>query len=126
MTLADIGIVVAIVLGIFGAVFGAFNYFKKPQEDMDKKQAIAERDMESKAHILAEQLNWEKEANERRFTEMTAALNQANCTAMNHIHTIDVKLESIQKSINENNVNVAGELVRLSTIINERIPKREV
>ena len=112
MSLADIGIIVAIILSIFGAVFGAFNYFKKPQEDVEKK-----------AQILESQLQWERESNNRRFAEVSKSLDDMVKLNYNHTHTLDVKMDNISTTVNQLNLSMSCEISKLSTIINERIPK---
>ena len=122
MPLSDIGIIVAIVLGIFGAVFGAFNYFKKPQEDMERKQAISEKEIDNRAHVLAEQLKWEKESNDKRFAELSKSLSDSICLNQNHTHTIDIKIDDLRACVNQMNLSMSMEITKLTTIINERLP----
>ena len=124
-------------LGIMGVIFTSFIYFRKPQEDMDKKQAVndvemnskasilAQKELESKASILAQQVQWEKEANERRFKEMGDSLISATTLAQNHIHTIDVRVTNLTDVVNGMNLSLVTEITKLTAIIDERIPKRD-
>jgi len=126
----DIGFVLGII-GIVGAVFTIYNYFKKPQEEIETKQAIAEKEisskatilaqkeMENKANVLAQQVQWEKEANEKKFNEFSCRLDQSMALAQNHIHTVDVKVDTLITTIGK----MSNEITRLSTIIDERIPR---
>ena len=50
---------ITFTLGILGILFGVYNYFRNPQIDGDKKDAL-----------LAQQVQWQIETNERRFTEI--------------------------------------------------------
>jgi len=118
-------------LGIIGAIFSVFFYFRKPQEDMETKQALAEKDISSKATILAQkeaegkaslltqQVQWEKEANEKKFAEFGLRLDNSLTMAQNHIHTVDVKVDSLILSINV----MSNRITELATIIDERVPK---
>jgi hypothetical protein len=107
---------------IIGAVFMAVNYFKNPQIQLDKKQAIDKTEEEGKAAILVQRVQWEKEANEKKFAEMGYRLDTAMTTAQNHIHTVDIKVDALITNINI----MSNEITRLSTIIDERIPKKSV
>ncbi len=119
------------VVGLGGALFGIFNYFKNPQEDLEKKQLIAGKDLdtkatilaqkeaEGKAGILAQQVEWEKNANEKKFAEFGLRLDSALSMAQNHIHTVDTKVDGLLAMVN----TMGNELTKLSTIIDERIPK---
>lgn len=135
MTIVEGGVIVSIAISLMSGIFGLYNRFHKPQEDIEKKQAVqealekkqekSEHDVEGKASLLAQQLQWKTEGDEKRFAEMKASLDCSNALAQNHIHTIDTKIEIIQKEMGEMKVNILGELVRLSTIIDERIPKKQ-
>ena len=119
-------------LGILGVIFTVFNYFKNPQEDIEKKQALTEKDLSSKATILAqkeletkalvlaEQVKNKDIENERRFNEMGIRLDTAMTTAQNHIHTVDTKVDRLIESVGI----LTNKITELSTIINERIPKK--
>ena len=117
---------------ILTVIFGVYLYFRKPQEDLETKQALTDKDMsnkvsllaqketENKTSLLAQQVQWEKEANAQRFTEMQSNIKDAFALAQNHIHTVDIKVDSIQVIIE----HMGKELVRLTTTIEERIPKK--
>jgi hypothetical protein len=119
-------------LGILGVIFSVFFYFRKPQEKLEKKQIIAEENLkdkatilsqkeaEGKAQLLAQQVQWEKEANEKKFNEFSCRLDTAMTLAQNHIHTIDTKVDTLITTIGK----MSNEITRLSTIIDERIPKK--
>ena len=119
-------------LGILGVIFTVFNYFRNPQEDLEKKQLITDKDLSSKATILAQkeaegkagllaqQVQWEKEANEKKFVEFGLRLDSAMTIAQNHIHTVDVKVDTLIGTV----ASMSNEITRLSTIIDERIPKK--
>lgn len=115
----NISLIIQIVT-LLGIVFGVFLFFRKPQEDLEKKQEVSERDTEGKAKLLAQQVQWEKEANAKKFEEFNCRLNEAMALAQNHIHSVDVKVDDLIKMVNLLNIEVG----KLSTIINERLPKK--
>jgi len=104
---------ITFVLGLLGVLFGIYHYFKNPQIDEEKK-----------AGLLAQQVQWEKESTANRFTEMGSSLKDATAMAQNHIHTVDVKVDNLISVVNDMNLKVTGEIARLTTIIEERIPKK--
>jgi len=94
-------------IGIIGIIFSVFFYFQKPQIDEQQKAAL-----------LAQQVISNNENVERRFADMGGNIKDAMTLAENHIHTVDVKVDKIGDNLN----TFSRELVRLSTIIEERIP----
>lgn len=96
-------------LGIIGTIFTIYHYFKNPQVDSEKKDAL-----------LAQQVQWNIEATERRFTEIQSSIKDAFLLAQNHTHTVDVKVDGISKEVKE----LSTAIVKLSTIIEERILKK--
>lgn len=124
MTINEIGIIVAMVLSIFGAVFGIFNYFKKPQENIDIKQAQLESDFKGKYEILKEHLEWEKDMNNDRFGVLNENYNKLLRLNQNHTHTIDVKVDALKNEIALMRTEFSSKICTLSTIIEERIPKK--
>lgn len=107
-------------IGVLGTIFTVYNYFRNPQEAIEKKQALSEQELDNTAQVLTQKLQWEKEENERRFRELGEKITGAMTLAQNHIHTVDVKVDTLNASVNTMAVKVA----ELSTIINERIPKK--
>lgn len=97
------------IIGVVGVVFTVFNYFKDPQISEEKKSAL-----------LASQFQWTKESNESRFSDLQSNFQQLLLQSNNHIHTVDVKVEALAAVI----TSMGNEITRLSTIIDERIPKK--
>lgn len=96
---------VMFVLGIGAAIFSIFNYFKKPTEDLEKQQVVSQ----------------EKDKDvDRRLNEQSSRLSEAMTLAQNHIHTVDTKVDGL--GVRMGSVEVA--LARLSTVIEERIPRK--
>jgi len=111
------------VLGILGIIFTVYNYFKNPQEELEKRQSLSEKEVANKDTLLTQQLQWEKEANERRFKELNDALCASENLVENHIHAVDVKLDNLTNIVNKMNVELTNKITELSTIISNRIPK---
>ncbi len=104
---------ISYIIGFAGIVFGIYTYFRTPQEKLDKD-----------AGILAQQVQWEKESNDKRFTDMGLRLESALTLAQNHTHTVDVKVDGLTSSVNAMNLQLTNAITRLETTINERIPKQ--
>lgn len=100
---------VMFALGILGTIFTVFSYFRNPQVESDKKDAL-----------LPQQVQWAAEGSERRFVEMGGRITEAMTLAQNHIHTVDTKVDTLGKGV----IEMGKELTRLATIIEERIPKK--
>jgi len=120
------------ILGIGSIVFTIFNYFKNPQVNTEKEQirieenikdkasVLSQKEVENKAGVLAEQFKWFMEANQQKFIDMGKRLDDAFLLAANHTNTVDVKVTELVKSVNI----MGNEITKLSTIIEERIPKK--
>lgn len=97
------------VLGIAGVVFGIYQYFKNPQISEDKKSAL-----------LAQQVKYTAESVEERFILMQKNFESLLLQSNNHIHTVDTKVDTLAADMTQ----MSREIVRLATIIEERIPKK--
>lgn len=111
---------ISFVILIASVAFNIFLFFKKPQEAIDKKQAVDKEAVDGKAALLAQQMQWEKEANVAKFKEMQDSIKDATAMAQNHIHTVDTKVDGVLAMIGK----MSQEIVKLSTIIEERVPKK--
>ena len=100
---------VMFVIGLLGTLFGVYHYFRNPQIAGDKKDAL-----------LAQQVQWQIEASERRFKEIQESFQSLLLQSNNHIHTVDTKVENVSIVISE----MGKEITKLTTIIEERIPKK--
>lgn len=115
---------ITFALGIIGLIFTVWNKVRDPQTDLDKRTAVEREEVEGKASLLAQQLQWEKEANVAKFNDMTKRLDDAFALAQNHIHTVDEKLTGYIATSNAWHLEVSNKLTELGTIISERIPKK--
>jgi hypothetical protein len=100
---------ITFAIGIMGVIFGIYQYFRNPQIDQDKRDAL-----------LAQQVKWQSEATEKRFQDIQESFKSLLLQSNNHIHTVDTKVDVLAKKTGD--VEIA--LARLSTIIEERIPKK--
>lgn len=119
-------------IGIIALIFSVYKSYRVPQEDLEKKQALTEKDIgdkasvlaqkevENKAALLAQQVEQERSVNEKRYSEFGLRLDSAMTLAQNHIHTVDVKVDNLVTIVNV----MSNRITELSTIINERIPKK--
>lgn len=96
-------------LGILGIIFTVYNYFRNPQIKSEKIDAL-----------LQQRMQWTSEATDKRFCDMNVNIKDAMTLAQNHIHTVDTKVENLIKTVGI----MSNEITRLSTIIEERIPKK--
>lgn len=96
------------VIALASVAFTVWNKVSKPQVDSEKKDAL-----------LAQQVQWQTEATERRFTEMQGSIEKAFLLAQNHVHTVDTKVESLTTII----TSMGNQIVKLQTILEERLPK---
>lgn len=97
------------VIGILGTLFGVYHYFRNPQIDGDKKDAL-----------LAQQVQWMVEASDRKFKDMQESFQSLLLQSNNHIHTVDTKVENLAATISD----MGKDITKLTTIIEERIPKK--
>jgi hypothetical protein len=100
---------VVFALGIIGTIFTVYNYFKDPQISGEKKDAL-----------LAQQVQWQIEGTERRFKEIQESFNGLLLQSNNHIHTVETKVDAQTCTIAAMGIEIA----KLTTIIEERIPKK--
>lgn len=100
---------ITFVLGLIAIMFSVYSYFRTPQVDSEKKDAL-----------LAQQVQWEKESTAARFEEMTKMIGATTTMAQNHIHTVDTKVDALIGTVNA----LSNSVTRLETVINERIPRK--
>lgn len=112
--------VISWIIGIVGVVIGVYKSITSPQTDLDKREALNDEKSLSKAQLLAQQVQWEREATERRFKEISENNREALALAQNHIHTVDTKVTDLAKRM----TGVEGAVIKLTTIIDERIPAK--
>lgn len=83
------------LLTIFGIVFAVFNYFKNPQVSSEKQDALMGQSI----------------------TQLQTDLTNLRD---NHVHTLDTKIDQTIVTVSQMGIEIA----KLSTIIDERIPKK--
>lgn len=97
-------------IGVVSIIFSIYNSYRNPQIEGDKKDAM-----------LAQQVQWTIEGNEKRFSDMQTNIKEAFALGQNHIHTVDTKVDVLTKEV----IGMAKEITRLTTIIEERIPQQK-
>jgi hypothetical protein len=96
-------------LGIMAIIFSVYRYFKEPQVDGDKTAAL-----------LAQQVKSQNEAIAQRFNDVQESFKGLLLQSNNHIHTVQTQVENLGLAV----VSMGKDIVKLSTIIEERIPKK--
>lgn len=91
--------------------------------NLEKKQALDDKQAENKAELLAREMSWDKEATEKRFADMGQMLREATTLAQNHIHTVDTKVDNLTAIVNFMNLETTKNITELKVIIRERFPK---
>lgn len=111
---------ITFILGMLAVLFSIYNFFKDPQEALDKRTAVEKEEADGKSKILEQRVQWEKESSDKRFIEMGVRLSDAMTLAQNHTHTVDVKVDKLIESVNA----LAIQVGKLETRIDERIPRK--
>lgn len=86
---------IALILGIGGTIFGVYSYFKDPQIKLETNDTVFAVEMRNLKGELANLRD-------------------------NHVHTLEVKLDITNKSI----FDMAIQMTRLQTTLEERLPKK--
>lgn len=106
------------ILGLLGILFAVYNHFKKPQDENDINKVVTEKDLgtkatilaqkeaEGKASLLAQQVNTEKEYNTKKFVEFN-----------DHFNKTDEKIEILIESVNNMNLDLSKKLMKVTTIV---------
>lgn len=100
---------ITFILGVLAIIFSVYSYFRNPQIKSDKTDAL-----------LTQKLQWTIEGNEKRFSDVNINIEKAFNLAQNHIHTVDIKVDKLIENVSL----MSNEITKLSTIIEERVPKK--
>lgn len=100
---------VIFVLGLLGTVFTVFSYFRNPQINSEKQDAL-----------LAQSVQNDRNSVDIRFKSIQEQFQALLLQSNNHIHTVDTKVDALHGIVG----NMGNEITRLATIIEERIPKK--
>ena len=113
------------VLTLGGLIFAVFFFFKNPQTNLEKKQALNEERDKGKTpknefELLRANFEWDRAENDKNFCKLEKQIVDAFGIANNHTNTVDTKVDKLIQSTNL----MSNKITELSTIINERIPKK--
>ncbi len=97
------------IIGIIGMMFSLFLYFKNPQIDSDKRDALLDQSVKNNTESV-----------DRRFKEIQDNFQGLLLQNNNHIHTLDTKIDAMGNHM----TNLKIEVAKLATIIEERIPRK--
>jgi len=100
---------VMFALGILGIIFSVYNYFRNPQIKSERIDAL-----------LDQRVKFANEMNDRRFVEVQKDIKVAFELAQNHSNEALAGVKELTSVVN----SMGRELSKLSTIIEERIPKK--
>lgn len=109
-------------IGIISLLFSIWAKVKTPQEALDKQVAVDREEVDGKAKVLEQRVQWEKESTEKKFADFAKRLDDAFSLAQNHTHTVDVKVDVLIKTTNEWHLEISNKMTRIETLLEERIP----
>lgn len=115
---------ITFALGLVGIIFGVYKMFHDPQVSMDKQLNLDKQDVDSQVKLLALQVTNDRQATDRRFSEMMQRLDDALTLAQNHTHTVDVKVDGLTVMVNAMNIEMTKGFTRFGTIFEERFSKK--
>lgn len=135
ITFQNIYLFIGVTIAGLTALFQLYNSFKKPQNSIEKRQALDSQKENSEVKLLNAQLAWQqetallqlnevKDTSDRRFKEMNDRLSETLKMNLNHVHTIDVKIDALNSTVTNMNLCMSKQLTELQTIIAERIPSK--
>lgn len=104
------------VINMIGILFLVYNSFRKPQIDA----AQTDQAIRAQATLLEQRFQWNQDGIEKRFKEIQDNFQGLLLQSNNHIHTVDTKVDKLVDSI----ALMGNNVTKLSTIIEERIPKK--
>jgi hypothetical protein len=111
---------VMFAIGIISLLFSIWGKVKNPQDALDKQVAVEREEVEGKAKILEQRVQWEKESTDKKFSEIAKRLDDAFALAQNHTHSVDVKVDMLIKTTNEWHLGISNKLTKLETLLEER------
>lgn len=100
---------ITFVIGLAALAFSIWGKIREPQTDSEKRDAL-----------FAQQMQYSMDSTDRRFKEMQESFNSLLLQSNNHIHTVDTKVETLNTTV----TSMENKITRLTTIIDERIPKK--
>lgn len=109
MNILDILTITSQIVTLLGILFIVYNSFRNPQIKNDKKDAL-----------LAQQVRWTIEGNERRFNEIHLEIKEAFELAQNHSNEALSGVKELTVVCNA----MGKEITKLATIIEERVQKK--
>lgn len=99
---------ITFLIAIVATIFSVYHFFRKPDLEADKRITETEKETDKRLCLLEQLLKSERSKNEL-LTD----------TQKNHLHSIENKVDKN----NENIKTLTSEIVKISTILEERLPK---
>jgi hypothetical protein len=105
--------IIYLSIAVGTTVFSVFLYFRKPQEKSEVNDAVFNEKF----------LNL-KLSTDEKFKEMVTGFNKSIELALNHSHTVEVKIDShIKESQTKGELDARWQ-GRIETLLEERLPKK--
>lgn len=113
------------IITLGGVAFTIFLYFKNPQTNLEKRQAVNEERDKNKAEtldfgILKTQFDMMCKINSETFAKLELQIKDAFTIANNHTNETDANVKNLVNDVG----GLRNDITELKTIINERIPKK--
>jgi hypothetical protein len=105
--------IIYLAITLVSALFGVIMWVRKPQEKAETNDAVFDNEIK---HL--------KEDTEKKFIEMVNGFNKSIELALNHSHTVEVKIDSHIKESQTKGENDARWQGRIETLLEERLPKK--
>ena len=101
---------ITFIVGMLAILFSIYHYFKNPQIKSEKTDAL-----------LQQRIQWNTEATDKRFIAMQENIKAAFELSFNHSNEALAGVKELTVVVNA----MGKEITRLSTIIEERIPRKQ-
>ncbi len=124
------------ILGVMGIAFTVFLYFRTPQENLDRRQLVADKEletkatvlaakeMENKAALLAQQVDSEKILNEKKFAEMNTRMDSSLSLLKSEVLDVDRKVDGLIVTTTNFQYAISNKMTEIATILSERLPPK--
>jgi len=124
------------ILGVMGIAFTVFLYFRTPQESLDRRQLVADKEletkatvlaakeMENKAALLAQQVDSEKILNEKKFTEINLRMDSSLSLLKSELLDVDRKVDNLITTTTAFHYAISNKMTEIATILSERLPPK--
>lgn len=106
----------SLLIAIYDKIF-------KPQSALQAQQNLDQTETNAEINRLRDYAKWNQSANENKFAEINQRMEKANEVQQKEMHTIDGKINSLQKALD----TLARDMVEVRTMLkmlNEKVEKK--